>query len=82
MFLRGLRESLSRKVHIHEQWSPSTFAAFLKSLYCFDFKKSLVPVQMFPVGAVELTEFLQMTEMYQQLNMKMECFQVIFLFKL
>lgn len=38
-FGSNMRESSSRRIAIGEPWDLATFSAFIKCLYCFDFKK-------------------------------------------
>lgn len=72
----GLAESKTHIASIHENWTPATFASYVKSLYCLDFAKATEPVRRFPNAEINLLEFIQAANFYQQEDMAEECVKV------
>eukprot|EP01125_Pyxidicula_operculata_P011791 TRINITY_DN385_c0_g1_i2.p1 TRINITY_DN385_c0_g1~~TRINITY_DN385_c0_g1_i2.p1 ORF type:complete len:666 (+),score=151.61 TRINITY_DN385_c0_g1_i2:1414-3411(+) len=74
MFLRGMKESVSRVVKVFEPWTFPTFAVYIATLYCYDFAKaSKVLNRVGTVDNMDLSEFIEITQIYQQQNMYNEC---------
>eukprot|EP01130_Rhizamoeba_saxonica_P016294 TRINITY_DN7500_c0_g1_i1.p1 TRINITY_DN7500_c0_g1~~TRINITY_DN7500_c0_g1_i1.p1 ORF type:complete len:989 (+),score=166.42 TRINITY_DN7500_c0_g1_i1:42-3008(+) len=77
MFRSGMRELESGIVEINYEWPPETFAAFLKSLYCLDFQKALIPIEQFPNAFVDVLDFIDISSYYGQNYMKKSCLDMI-----